>query len=375
MKKVMLTQLALLFLCVNSFAADYSGNNMLSILGASKNSQQFKDYQQFWMLDKDFQNAYGGMKLNINDATGKVESVLIICQDQELAGTDYHKFASHLPFGISMSDDTTTLNARMNGGYSILGKSTLKFNNGDIAVEATFNRLYFGQISSLKFYVEARKATPIPSPVKPAPVSTAPRPATPVAKTVYTVPANTHEKDKIEQQRRALESTQFNSQQSKTNGTQTTRTAIPTSPFKKGIMDVFRSWRSSQFGTAKLDSRNQENFWNYKYAFNTTIKIPGESYNMVYNFPFASSQADFVSVIKEGYEPDQAFEGPYQQFELMLKENFTPTEGWVMKPIGNRGKLQGLEFKNDKLGSVILDYTRNPQGRGVLFLRFLLFSD
>jgi hypothetical protein len=98
---------------------------------------------------------------------------------------------------------------------------------------------------------------------------------------------------------------------------------------------------------------------------------------MLYSYPFATSQLDFVVVIKESGFYDKSFETEYHKFEKLLVDNFPASEGWASSclPGGKKTKIPTLEVRNDKYGAVILDYTQSPKGGHVLFLRFLLFSN
>jgi hypothetical protein len=146
-------------------------------------------------------------------------------------------------------------------------------------------------------------------------------------------------------------------------------------PFYKAIMTVMESGEKEMFLNIKKDGSTRSNFWNYKYTYSTSVSIPGEKYNMLYSFPFKSSQLDFVSVLEETYGPSPAIKAKYDVIEAKLKADFQPSDGWTYDYSVNTEDPQGpkdLEVKNPKLGSIILDYSINPYGRRVLYLRFLL---
>jgi hypothetical protein len=146
-------------------------------------------------------------------------------------------------------------------------------------------------------------------------------------------------------------------------------------PFYKAIMTVIESGEKEMFLNIKKDESMRSNFWNYKYTYSTSVSIPGEKYNMLYSFPFKSSQLDFVSVLEETNGPSPVIKTKYNEIEAKLKEDFKPDDGWTYSYTVNTEDPQGprdLEVKNSKLGSIILDYSINPYGRRVLYLRFLL---
>jgi len=141
-------------------------------------------------------------------------------------------------------------------------------------------------------------------------------------------------------------------------------------------MNVFASYKESNFYSIKSNERGTRNFWNYQYTYATKLKIPGEKFNMLYSFPFPTSSLDFVSVIKEADAYDVSFNTTYKDFEKKLMQSFPASEGWTASCIPNKESktLSDLEFTNDQYGSVILDYSKNPKGKHILYIRFLLYS-
>ena len=152
--------------------------------------------------------------------------------------------------------------------------------------------------------------------------------------------------------------------------------ASPLSSFRSAIMDVFSSYRDSNFYSIKGRERDTNNFWKYKITYTTKLKIPGEQFNMLYSFPFNSSPLDFVSILKEADTFDSSFEVVYRDFEKKLMQNFPQSDGWIAACIPNKESktLSDLEFRNDKYGAIVLDYSKNPNGKHILYMRFLLFS-
>lgn len=148
------------------------------------------------------------------------------------------------------------------------------------------------------------------------------------------------------------------------------------SAFRTAILDVFNAYRDSNFYSIKGSDRVSNNFWKYKFTYSTKLKIPGEQFNMLYSFPFTSSPLDFVSILKEADTYDASFEAVYKDFEKKLMQNFPQSDGWIAACIPNKESktLSDLEFRNDRYGAVVLDYSKNPNGKHILYMRFLLFS-
>ncbi len=322
----------------------YEGADMLSILGSNKESPLFKDFRNFWLLDKKNENTSRGIKLIMNEKTGAVESLLLIGTDTILFGRKFSKCPVQLPFGISFNDDSLSLRAKL-GEATLSGMNDYKFDKENVSVEATYSGFETNKIVLLKFSA--------------------------VPKTELSISGD--------QAKGTYVSTGQLSGASFVTGLgkkADTRIKTQETDFKKAILSVFNAWQTSGFSDIKSTVRTDKNFWNYKFTYSTTIKIPGEKYNMLYNFPFPTSQTDFVAVIKESDTYDKSFEKDYEIFEKELLDNFPPSEGWVSSCLANpdEKKLSNIEVRNDKYGAVILDYTKNPKGRHVLYLRFLLFS-
>ena len=340
-------------LLTTSFATiDYTGDNLLLLLATSTTSKEFKTIKEFWLLDKNLQNEYGGIKLSANSITGKIESVLITGENFQLSGTKFLKCSSPLPFNILLSDDTTALRIKLGDAQKLIGRNIMKYYVGDVAIEISFSDLKSGKISSVKFHKEAK---PIPQPI------------------LITRPTNNSiVKTKLEEKRRVLEQKTFIPNEVKAE-----KDELVSSTFKKALLNVFKSYKESNFNSIKNGLRNSNNFWNYQFTYSTKLKIPGEKFNMLYSFPFTTSPLDFVSVIKEADSYDASFLSTYKDFEKKLMQNFPDSEGWTSACIPNKESkaLSDLEFSNDKYGAIILDYSKNPKGKHILYLRFLLYSN
>ena len=149
--------------------------------------------------------------------------------------------------------------------------------------------------------------------------------------------------------------------------------AAANSPFYQSIMKVIESGSNHGFKNIQGAKKAIKNFWNYKYTYATNVKVPGEKYNMIYAFPFESSQLDFVSVLYETDAYSSTLETTYHSFESKLLKEFPESEGWSKSYAANddKSKPKDLQLKHPKIGTIMLDYSRNPAGRHVLYIRFL----
>jgi hypothetical protein len=352
--KLFFTALLFIFLFSHLIAAtEYVGNNLLLLLGTNTGSKEFKPMKEFWLLDNSFENTYGGIKLSVNAITGNVQNILIAGENFQLNKTAFYKCTSALPYGILLNDDTAILKAKLGEAQKLTGRNAVKFYQDKIAVEVSFTNEKLTAINCIRFFYETKTLTPL--------VKVKEEKPEPAAVT------------KNEERRRQFEKSTFNEVANK----EPEKPVVNISPFKKAILDVFKSYRESNFASIKSSTKTSSNFWNYKFVYNTTLKIPGEKFNMIYSFPFIHSPPDFVSIIKEGDTLDQSFFTAYKAFEKKMLENLTPTDGWTSSCLPNKESriLADLEFRNDKYGSVILDYSKSPKGRSILYLRFLLYSN
>jgi hypothetical protein len=345
-----------------SAAASYDGINLLAILGQSTSSQSYKDFKSYWVLDKDGQNPALGIKVYINPISDKIESIIITGTNTDLGGLNFKKCTARLPFNINLNDDTLTLVKKLGRGEKLIGRNTLKFYNHNTVIEASYTDLRAGEISFLKFSSNDSHKVAAAKPTT----------YTPAVNSPATIPVNKETGiDKHTVAEKPV--TASTGAQPKAKA----KDAVPMTPFKKAILDVFKASKESSFDNIKTDTRKEGNFWKYKYTYNTQLKIPGEKYNMLYSFPFITSQLDFVVVLKESDSYEKSFDNLYHDFEKQLTTNFPASEGWISSCLPGKDKTQlpDLAFRNDKYGAVILDHSQNPQGRHILYLRFLLFAD
>jgi hypothetical protein len=334
----------------------YDGNNMLAVLGQNSSSPTFKNFSKFWTLNDDNENKLRGIKVRINPIADTVESIIVAAEGSNLGDSRLRKLAIKLPLEISFEDDTTALISKLGHAEKMPGSSTLKFCKDNVCIAATYADFKRGKIICLKFSTEVDRPLPVAS-IEAAPI----------------VKKETRA-DRTHQLEKAIFLSPDATQKNAAPGVREDKVL---SPFKKAILDVFKASRDSSFNAIKADSRTEGNFWNYKYTYSTNLKVPGEKYNMLYSFPFITSQLDFVVVLKESDNFEKSFVSLYHSFEKQLTDNLPESEGWIATCLPGKDKshLPDLEFRNDKFGAVILDHSLNPKGRHVLYLRFLLFAD
>ena len=342
--------------CTYSFASGvitpYDGNNMLNVLGQSINSPVFKEFKAYWLLDPSFENRNLGIKVTINPLSDKAESITIVSDNPDLSDTKFKRCTAKLPLDLTLDDDTLKLYDKLGKGEKLLGRNTLRYYNGNLSIEATYTNLKNGKITFLKYSTDVSH---------------------PLVLGDTTVITRINRVDK----RNQLEKEAFFKKNPDNIKAKEQEDTGYNSPLQKAIIAVFKASKYSSFESIKTETRTETNFWNYHYTYNTKLKIPGEKYNMLYSFPFATSQLDFVVVLKESDNFDKSFNLLYHDFEKQLMAAFQPNRGWTATclPGKDTSQLPDLEFRNDKYGAIILDHSKNPAGRHILYLRFLLFSD
>lgn len=408
MRMKYLLSICLWGLCYHLFSMDYTGNEMLSVLGKSVNSSDFKQYKDFWLLDNNYQNPYGGLKLAVNPTLEVVDTIVVAGYGYSANGSHYANCSSKLPYDIKLDDNMATIAQKM-GVAGVYYDGRASYHAGDYDMVVKYADA--GKIKWVKFFPNR---SVFAKPSVPALNVAAVEPVLPKVENVNTESAHVAETatassngsiSRMDAARMAFENASY----SKPVHTETTKPKVntpvtttasavtkPTAPaatpaakpvavasssstasFRQSIMGVFESWRNSGFYSIKGSPHTINNYWNYKYTYGTKLHIPGEKYNMLYSFPFDYSQLDFVSVLKESDYYDSSFDALYKDFEHKLMENFKQQDGWYASCLPNTdgSKLSDLEVRNDRYGSIILDYTKTPHGKHILYLRFLLYSN
>jgi hypothetical protein len=334
-------------------AVAYDGDNILSVIGQHSSSATYKAFSKFWLLNKENENRARGIRVYFNPIADTAESIIITGYTTDLSTSKYAKCSAELPMQITLDDDTISLAGKLGHGEKLPGRNTWKFHKDNIGIEATYGDLKNGKIAYLKFgtYVPTIIEEPVIAPVI--------------------------KKESIADKSQQLEKDIFLTTDVSHAAVPKVKDTIVLPPLKKAMLDIFKASKEFAFLSIKTDERTEKNFWNYKYTYHTSIKVPGEKYNMLYSFPFPTSQLDFVVVLKESDKYDKSFETIYHSFEKQLAENFPESDGWISTCLPDKDKnpLPDLEFRNDKYGAIILDHTRSPAGKHVLYLRFLLFAD
>ncbi|MCW5908394.1 MAG: hypothetical protein KIS94_11080 [Chitinophagales bacterium] len=337
----------------------FSGNDLLKILGETPASQNFEKFKSQWHLNANFQNTEKGIELKLNRATNKIDTLVLSGYSYTSGNASFKLFTSAVPFGIVFSDNVDALQRKTGSSSIKADKAFLLQSSGTMVLVNYFS---YGKIQYLKFF---SGSSPLLSGTNnTSSTTTAVKSSTPVV--VPVTPAN---KD--------LANAPVPKAEIKTSPAAASPEKAPapatTALLKNAILKVFRSFSESSFSNLKTTERKESNTWNYKYTYNTNVKIPGEKYNMVYSFPFVHSQLDFVSVLEETDKYDKSFEAVYKSYEKQLTETLKPADGWTGKCMPNYDKspLSDVEFKHTHYGSVILDYSKTPKGKHILYLRFL----
>lgn len=372
--------LFLLFFSLFSFthAQKYQGDELLTILGQQKDSSDtYKAFAKEWGLGRKTSMPEKGIKVNKNSETGRIIAISFAGKGYEVGDMKFNKFEGQMPFGLSMNDDYTALRNKL-GVPKKDAETVSKFAKSGLSIIATFSnksktKLQVVKISLafgvLEYNPNAEENTEVATEAHSEPKKELKETVTDTKKVE---PSSTREKITINETIPA----DFSSSKPAPRNTNTTLSRK--SDFYKRVMEVMEAGSESYFESIQEPSEALvPNFWNYKYTHKSTIKIPGEKYNFIYRFPFATSQKDFVVVLKEG-NYDASFKQTYDEFLSKIKTDFTPAEGWkYSNPLDENINfpLKDFEAQNAKYGSIVLDYHQNPQGQSVLYLRFLLYYD
>jgi hypothetical protein len=354
MKYVPLVMLLLLSTVESS--AQFFGNDLLKVIGEQVNSPEMEKLKSYWKLDAGLKNPEKGIEFKTSRQGSSIDTLVFSGYGYISQVTAFQPHSSTLPFGIAFTDNVDGVQKKASAESQRLDRAFL-FRNPKFSL--LVNYISYGKIQYVKIFKTTGEV------VTPKVEST---PATAVRKND---PATNIT---IANPKREL----VNAVESPTILKSSTASDDNYNPasFKSSIMKVFQSFRESNFSTLKTNERSGANSWNYKYTYNTTIKIPGEKFNMVYSFPFAYSQLDFVSVLEETDKYDKNFEATYKKFEKRLTESLKANEGWSGRCLPNvdRSPISDVEFRHPTLGSVVLDYSKTPKGRHILYLRFLPYS-
>ena len=368
-----------------TIAGDYNGNKLLEILGEDRVGDAVKAFRNQYILDKALKNPENGIKLAAtHDSASVITSLTITASGYEINDMKYKQFNAAVPFDISWTDNEENLVQKLGAPKGSVDDVKLKFKKDGITIHVYFKTSAKKKINYIKFTqnvgavgpfrIDGGHETPAPVVADAKPISSKPTPKN---------------ADSRESRMNAAKANVYNGKPTAENMTVSalpmpaefaTKAIVASnkaskSTFYNAVMNVFESGEEEMFKDIKKTPATKTNFWNYKYTYATSVAIPGEKYNMLYSFPFQSSQLDFVSVLEETDQSSRAIEMKYAEVEAKLKEEFKLNEGWSYSYTRNQEDPNGikdLELKNSKLGSIVLDHSINPYGKHVLYLRFLL---
>jgi hypothetical protein len=322
--------LFLLFFSFSSFAfaQKYQGDALLSILGQQKDSSEtYKAFAREWGLGRKTAMPEKGIKVNKNSETGRIIAISFAGKGYEVGDVKFNKFEGQMPFGLSMNDDYTTLRNKL-GVPKKDAETVSKFAKSGLSIIATFSNKSKTKLQVVKISLGFGVLEYNPNADENTDVATE-APAEPIKEVNQLVtkekkvePSSSKEKITINETMPA----DFSS--SKPAPRNTNASLAKKTEFYKRVMEVMEAGSESYFESIQEPSETAvSNFWNYKYTHKSTLKIPGEKYNFIYRFPFATSQKDFVVVLKEG-NYDASFKQTYDEFLSKIKADFTPAEGW-----------------------------------------------
>ncbi|MFN8276758.1 MAG: hypothetical protein U0T84_04705 [Chitinophagales bacterium] len=367
------------FTALLSHAGEFAGNKMLEILGEDKNNERVQKFRNEYLLDKSLKNVDNGIKLTFTKEDPiTINTLLLANTGFEQNDLQFKAFKGTLPFDINWNDNDETLREKL-GMPKTTNEEKTKYKRDGITINIFYKTPAHKKIVYIKFTQNIGTESPYRldgnhEVMPPKEVVAETQPANKTNEVVVngktTPPA--HQDKRATAAAGALPAP---AQFAKSNNAM----ARSKSPFYNAIINVFESGEDEMFKDIKGSNLEKSNFWNYKYTYATKVNIPGEKYNMLYSFPFQTSQLDFVSVLEEADASNaSAIAAKYNEIEGKLKEDFKLTEGWTYHYIINRDNPNGpkdFELKNSKLGSVVLDHSVNPYGKQVLYLRFLLQYD
>src|SRR5438046_111855 len=90
--------LSVIFFCFRVSGMEYSGNNLLAVLGKDKNCGEFRQFSDWWELNGQGENKLRGIKVYVNEGTQKVEGILFAGENFTLNSSRFYRCTSLLPF-------------------------------------------------------------------------------------------------------------------------------------------------------------------------------------------------------------------------------------------------------------------------------------
>ncbi len=309
------------FLCFNiAFSNATSTNEILALIGKSPTDVDFLTFRNKVKLDRNYASADMGIKFYPSENRQKITSVLFANDSLDINHVIFKRYQGDFFFDFNFDQSIYTVKA-------ILGTP----------IKTTYNSFLF---QSNEYTIEVYLTDPVS-----------------VNKISYVL----------------IGAASSSSIPTLVKSISEAGPLVEQDVLKSSIKDVFIASQDLMFATICRSFIRQPNIWNYTHTQSTSIHIPGELYNFVYAFPFASSQRDFVSVLAEqrdGYSARNTF----YDFEKKMSNSLTSEDGW-RKTYDNSyaegNQPLAVTFSKPSLGEVILDYVKSPKGEEVVYLRFL----
>ena len=396
MKKILF--LFFIGISFNSFSQKYNGNELLSVLGQVKDSSDiYKAFAREWGMGRKTSNPEKGIKVNKNSETGQIIAISFAGKGYELGDVKFQAFTGTIPFALSVADNYESLRNKLGAPKKDYEKVS-KFSKNGLSIIVTFKNTSKSKIEVIKIALGFGQTeyNPADWEVKETPSAAQQQNNEPTeqelkstkensqinvqpSKPADSAPAKPREEPAKQpaKERPIITETMPATFDNKPKSTPPVISSSK-SDFYKTVMEVMEAGAESNYESVQVGELNPiANTWNYKYTYKTNVTIPGTSYNFVYRFPFATSQKDWVAVIKEG-NYDESFKTVYNEFLAKIKKEFPTSEGWKYNfPVDEDPNfpLKDFEAQNNKFGSVVLDYHKIPSGKSVLYLRLLVYYD
>lgn len=141
MKKIYVLLLTFITLGLHA-QIEYTGDNLLMVVGKTKTSYDFKEFKTYWLLDSKLESNYGGIKILINTATQTADTLLIAGTGFTLGETKFYPYSAKLPWGIKIKDKYSDITAKTSPGtktpqgylFEFVGYSMLVNYNTDLQI-------------------------------------------------------------------------------------------------------------------------------------------------------------------------------------------------------------------------------------------------
>lgn len=354
--KQLFLYLALITFYINSYAqAPYEPS---AVLGKGLETEEVSAYKNYWMLDKRYTNPEKGIKVYINRDLATVSGILFSSKGYENNEVKYEEFKGMLPLNLNFADNEETILARCGKPWK-KSETAFKYKQDRVIIQITFKSDKRKKIDFVKLILDNEFIEPSTiSQSNAGSQNQSESSANTITETQKVVPKSENISVKVEEPKKEVIDPMKNA-----------------SPFKKAMFDVINSALNNDFSEIKSSKMTAKNFWNYKFVNTTKVRVPGEKYNMLYRFPFETSQIDWVAVLDEQETYNGTIAKTHASFEKQLLSDFPSSEGWKVgyEKTDKNDELKDVKVTNSKYGSIVLDYSKSPAGKTVLYLRLILF--